>query len=46
MKKFLKADILIPVILILAVIGLIAWGGMAADSRAGGHSHGGSTHSH
>jgi hypothetical protein len=46
MKKLLKAEILVPVILILAVIGLIAWGGAMSDGSGHGHSHGSGTHSH
>lgn len=45
MKKILKAEILVPIILILAVIGLIALGAMVSDGDIG-HTHGGSTHSH
>lgn len=46
MKKILKAEILVPVILILAVIGLIALGGAMSDGSGHGHAHGEHGHLH
>ncbi len=46
MKKFLKPEILVPLLIVVAVLALVVYSGSGGDMSLGGHTHGGSTHTH
>lgn len=44
MKKLLKPEILVPLVIVIGILGFILIGGTVNGDH--GHSHGGESHSH
>tara|TARA_B100000686_G_scaffold285358_1_gene309486 strand:+ start:1765 stop:1902 length:138 start_codon:yes stop_codon:yes gene_type:complete len=45
MKKLMKPEILVPLLIVAGVLALLVFGGMTGGETAG-HTHGSSTHTH